>query len=596
MVGLFINTLPVRVQVAADDSLLPWLKRLQGQKVERRQYEYSPLVEVQSWSEMPRGLPLFESILVFENPATGGSLSELGRRPGRSSLRSDGGRTGYPLTTLALPGPELSLQIIYDRRRFETPTMTQMLGHFRTLLEGITANPGQHLSALPLLTAAERQQLLIEWNETEVAYPKSVCLHQLFEAQVERTPEAVAVVCEEQRFTYRELNRRANHLAHHLKGLGVGKEVLVGICVERSLAMVIGLLGILKAGGAYVPLDPAYPKQRLAFMLEDTQASVLLTQERLVSGLPRHRAQIVCLDANRESIAQESEANPASTARPDNLAYVIYTSGSTGKPKGVLVSHYNVVRLFAATQPWFRFDEHDVWTLFHSIAFDLSVWELWGALLYGGRLVVVPYWVSRSPDAFYDLLSQEQVTVLNQTPSAFRQFIWAEESAGATKDLALRLVLFAGETLEFQNLRPWFGRHGDQCPQLVNMYGITETTVHVTYRPLLAADASITSCSMIGGPIPDLQVFVLDRYLQPVPLGVPGELYVGGAGLARGYLNQPQLTTERFIPHPFSDEPGARLYKTGDLARYRPDGDLEYPRSYRSPGEDPWLSHRAGGG
>jgi amino acid adenylation domain-containing protein len=365
--------------------------------------------------------------------------------------------------------------------------------------------------------------------------------------------------------------------------LGVGPEVLVGIFMERSLEMVVGLLGILKAGGAYVPLDPAYPKERLAFMLEDTQAPVLLTQHRLMTDLPIQNPKseiqkpvVVCLDTDWEAIARESEENPASGVTSDNLAYVIYTSGSTGRPKGVLVSHYNVVRLFQATHPWFHFDERDVWTLFHSYAFDFSVWELWGALLSGGRLVVVPYWVSRSPEAFYDLLYKEQVTVLNQTPSAFYQLIRAEESSATAKDLTLRLVIFGGEALELQSLKVWFDRHVDQSTRLVNMYGITETTVHVTYRPLTAADLSMVSGSVIGRPIPDLQVYVLDQHLQSVPIGIPGELHIGGDGLARGYLNCPELTREKFIPHPFSDEPGARLYKTGDLARYLPDGNIEF--------------------
>ena len=260
----------------------------------------------------------------------------------------------------------------------------------------------------------------------------------------------------------------------------------------------------------------------------------------------------------------------------DALAYVIYTSGSTGKPKGVLVSHYNVMRLFEATQAWYHFDERDVWTLFHSYAFDFSVWEIWGALLYGGRLVVVPYWVTRSPEAFYDLLGREQVTVLNQTPSAFRQLIRAERDAEVSQELALRLVIFGGEALELWSLGPWFERHGDHKPQLVNMYGITETTVHVTYRPLTVTDLNLASGSVIGGAIPDLQLYVLDMHLQPVPIGVAGEMYVGGAGLARGYLERPELSAERFIPDPYSKVPGARLYKTGDLVRYLPEGNLEF--------------------
>ncbi|NJP22325.1 MAG: amino acid adenylation domain-containing protein, partial [Hydrococcus sp. CRU_1_1] len=263
--------------------------------------------------------------------------------------------------------------------------------------------------------------------------------------------------------------------------------------------------------------------------------------------------------------------NPVSDVAPENLAYVIYTSGSTGVPKGVLVNHKNVVRLFAATQSWFNFNETDVWTMFHSYAFDFSVWEIWGALLHGGRLVIVPYLVSRSPEAFYHLLCDRKVTVLNQTPSAFRQLIWVENIAESPQ-LSLRLVIFGGEALEIQSLKPWFDRHGDRIPQLVNMYGITETTVHVTYRPLTIADLNNIG-SAIGSPIPDLQVYLLDRHLQPVPIGIPGEMYISGAGLARGYLDRQELTAERFIANPFGR---ATLYKTGDKARYLPDGQLEY--------------------
>jgi amino acid adenylation domain-containing protein len=377
--------------------------------------------------------------------------------------------------------------------------------------------------------------------------------------------------------TYRELNARANRLACDLSKLGVGPETLVGICLERSLEMVVGILGVLKAGGAYVPLDPMYPKDRLAFILEDSEIQVVLTQERVMSRLPSHKAQVVCLDGLDQSPAVETSEpsiNPDNQTTADNAAYVIYTSGSTGTPKGVVITHYNVTRLFHATHAWFHFDQNDIWTLFHSYAFDFSVWEMWGALLYGGRLVVVPYWVSRSPEMFYKLLSEEKVTVLNQTPSAFAQLIEVEKASANSHDLALRLVLFGGESLDFQMLKPWFDCHGDQCPQLVNMYGITETTVHVTYRPITARDLSTGRGSLIGVPIPDLELYVLDQKQNLVPIGVPGELYVGGAGVGRGYLHQPELTAERFIPNPFRPGAGKRLYRSGDLVRYLPKGDL----------------------
>lgn len=467
----------------------------------------------------------------------------------------------------------------YDEEVLDETAIGRMQEQFTILLNDIAMGLDRPIAELSILPEQESQMLLTEWHGAGMAYPQDTCLHHLFEAQAKRTPDAEALVFENERLTYRELNRRANQVAHRLRALGVGPETLVGLCAKRSLEMVVGVLGILKSGGAYVPLDAAYPQERLSFMLEDTQASLLLTQQSLVADLPAHSAKIVCLDIpDVESGLDDATAdeNPVSGVKPENLAYVIFTSGSTGKPKGVLVTHGNVTRLFDATESWFNFGPEDVWTLFHSHAFDFSVWEIWGALFYGGRLVVVPYEVSRSPKAFYKLLVRERVTVLNQTPSAFQQLIQAEETIEPEDDVALRLVIFGGEALELQSLKPWIKRHGDTNPQLVNMYGITETTVHVTYRALTGEDVQSGRGSVIGVPIPDLQVYVLDRYLHPVPIGVAGELYVGGTGLARGYLNRPELTEERFIPNPFSNMPGARLYKTGDVARYLLNRDLEY--------------------
>jgi len=403
-------------------------------------------------------------------------------------------------------------------------------------------------------------------------------IHRLFEARVATTPDAIAVVFGDRELSYHELNARANRLARRLIERGVGSGSVVALCVERSPEMVVGVLGILKTGAAYLPLDPAYPAQRLAFMLADSGAAVLLTQHALRDQLPEHSGPTLFLDESAvEPRAAGDDSNLPREAGPADAAYIIYTSGSTGTPKGVVVTHGNVARLFSATEPWFRFGAADVWTLFHSIAFDFSVWELWGALLYGGQLVVVSYATSRSPQEFYRLLCARRVTVLNQTPSAFRQLVRAEEALGVAPDLALRYVIFGGEALELQGLRPWFERHGDRSPQLVNMYGITETTVHVTYRPLTRGDLDRpVRGSPIGVPIPDLSVHVLDERLQPVSPGQSGEMYVGGAGVARGYLNRPELTAERFIPDPFSADPAARLYKSGDLALVLPDGQLEF--------------------
>lgn len=595
MLGLFINTLPVRLAVPPEEKLLPWLKNVQAQQAEMRQYEYTPLAHIQGWSDVGRGVSLFDSILVFENFP----LSGLGR-DGTGGLEIEAGvsasHTNFPLTVVAAPGPQLSIKISYNRQLFDQDTIRRMLTHLQVILDGMAANPNIMLSHLPLLSAGERTQLLDEWNVRQKRFPETRCIHEWVEAQVERTPQASAVTFEGHSLSYAELNQRANALAFYLRSLGVGPESLVGIFMERNLDLIVAILGILKAGAAYVPLDPAYPVERLAFLVEDYSRaqlgvsseplrSVLISQAAMLASLPDTSAQVVCIDRDwQQIVAQAAQvngdpsftANPDSGAGPQNLAYVIYTSGSTGKPKGCMITHANVVRLFEATDDWYHFDENDVWTLFHSYAFDFSVWEIWGAFFYGGRLVIVPYMVSRSPDLFYKLLVDEEVTVLNQTPSAFRQLMRAEEAAGVSPDLKLRLVIFGGEALELQSLKPWFERHGDQRPLLVNMYGITETTVHVTYRPIYLQDLETAPGSVIGRAIPDLQVYILDQHFEPVPIGVPGELFVGGAGVARGYLNRPELTDQRFVKNLFERMGEERVYRSGDLARYLPNGDIEY--------------------
>jgi amino acid adenylation domain-containing protein len=393
-------------------------------------------------------------------------------------------------------------------------------------------------------------------------------LHERFARQARRTPDAVAVVGTGRSLTYRDLDRQAGRLARRLRFLGVGPGALVGLCLDRTPDLVVGILGILKAGAAYVPLDPAYPPQRLAGILGDARPSLVVTERHFADLLTDFPGRLLFLDDGRDD--GPTPDLPAATG--EELAYVIFTSGSTGRPKGVPVRHRNVTALFDGTRPLFGFDQTDIWTLFHSAAFDFSVWELWGALLYGGRLVVVPRETSRSPQAFLDLLVSERVTLLNQTPSAFRQLIRAEESRAAPADLALRFVIFGGEALALPALRPWVERHGDERPRLVNMYGITETTVHVTHRRITRADLDGGKGSVIGGPIPGWTVRLLGPDGEPVPDGGAGEIVVGGAGVAAGYLNRPGLTAERFLPGPS----GSRVYRSGDLARWLPDGDLEY--------------------
>ncbi len=401
--------------------------------------------------------------------------------------------------------------------------------------------------------------------------PKTT-LTALFEARAVQTPASESVVAGKERLTYKELNTRANRLAHALLQRGVQRNDIVGLAVERGADVAIGILAILKAGAAYLPLDLDYPLDRLAFVVGDAKARLVLAGSKVGASLQLKGAE--CLDIATAGNGFP-DTNPDVVSVPEDLAYVIYTSGSTGKPKGVLITHANVTRLFRATEPWFAFGAHDVWTLFHSYAFDFSVWELWGALLYGGRLVVVPFSVSRDPAAFRKLLVEERVTILNQTPSAFRQLVQADlDEPPAT--YALREIIFGGEALELQSLKPWIERYGDARPRLVNMYGITETTVHVTYRPITRADLEASRGSVIGRPIPDLYIRLLDERGEPVPVGAPGEIWVGGAGVANGYLNRPDLTAQRFVTDPFDPSGSGRLYRAGDLARRLPDGDLEY--------------------
>ncbi len=582
-IGFYVNTLVLRDQSQGEMSFADFLQQIKNTTLEAYEHQIYPFDRLVQDLNLRRDVsrtPLFDVMVVMQNvESVDFSLEGIQVSPLLTEYRT----SQFDLTLSFEERKDgLHTTIWYNTDLFLEERIVRLTQHFETLVTSILADASQPIAHLNILPKSEQQQLLQEFNGKAVDYPHDKSLVDLFVAQVERTPNAVAVTFETQKLTYRELNTKANQIAHHLIELGIGANVLVGLCVERSLEMVMGILGILKAGGAYVPLDPAYPAERLAFMLEDSQVSVLLTQQQLGMGnwesVIEKKIQVVYLESDWTKIGDNFTNAQLPMPKPENWAYVIYTSGSTGKPKGVLVTHANVARLFSATQPWYHFNEKDVWTLFHSYAFDFSVWELWGALLYGGRLVVVPYLTSRSPEAFYDLLDSEGVTVLNQTPSAFRQIIQVEESAEAAKSLNLRTVIFGGEALDIASLRPWFERHGDQTPQLVNMYGITETTVHVTYRPLTLADLN-SQGSVIGRAIPDLQVYILDQHGQPVPIGVPGELHIGGAGLANGYLNRPDLTAEKFIHYSLTidhERLQCQLYKTGDLARYLSNGDIEY--------------------
>ncbi|HVR95754.1 MAG TPA: amino acid adenylation domain-containing protein, partial [Thermoanaerobaculia bacterium] len=558
LIGFFVNTLVLRADLSGAPGLAGLLGRVRRTALDAYTHQDLPFDRLVEELVPERDLsisPLFQVMLTLQNASR-----ESFELPGLalSPIAPDHAMAKFDLSLDLQEGTagfEGSLTSNTDL--FDNSTAARLLARFQTLLEAAVADPGCSLLELPLLPAAERHQLWVEWGGTGEEPAAGETLHGRFEAQARRRPEAPAVLWDGAAVSYGELNRRANQLAYRLRQLGVGPESRVGLSVQRSPELVVGVLGILKAGGAYVPLDPNYPQERLDYMIADAGVEVVVDKDLLgqLSELP---------SGDLPPLADGS-----------SLAYVIYTSGSTGRPKGAQVSHGNVVRLFDATQVWFGFGERDVWTLFHSYAFDFSVWELWGALLYGGRLVVVSYEVSRSPEQFLDLLVRDQVTVLNQTPSAFTQLARVDEERGGVAT-DLRLVIFGGEALDVAGLAPWFDRHGDDQPSLVNMYGITETTVHVTYRPLRVADTRGERRSVIGVPIPDLSLYVLDRWQQPAPIGVPGELVVGGAGLARGYLGRPELTATRFVPDPAGGRAGARLYRSGDLGRFLPGGEVEY--------------------
>ncbi|RKT55883.1 non-ribosomal peptide synthase protein (TIGR01720 family)/amino acid adenylation domain-containing protein [Saccharothrix australiensis] len=523
--GIFINTLPVRVRVDGARPVAEWLRDLQAAQAESRRFEHVPLTALRAWSGVEAGAALFDSAVVFENYpvdlADGMGLREL------EAVET----TSFPLSATVYPARRLGVLLGYEPAMFDAGTVARLGERLTALLVGLTADPDRPVARVPWLSEDERRRVLVEWNGRGHSAPRTT-IPARFAEQAARTPDRVAVALADDRLTYRELDERANRLAHHLIGLGASPERLVALLLPRSVDLVVAVLGVLKSGAAYLPIDPAYPADRIAGVLADADPAVVLDAVPDLTGYPA--------------------TAPDVRLTPDNAAYVIYTSGSTGRPKGVVIPHGNVIRLFSATNHWFHFDHTDVWTLFHSYAFDFSVWELWGPLLHGGRLVVVPHDTSRTPRDFARLLREEGVTVLNQTPSAFYQLIPEQPDA--------RYIIFGGEALDQHKLHNWHG-----TGQLVNMYGITETTVHVTHTH---ADGTI------GEPIPDLRVYVLDDDLQPTPPGITGEMHIAGPGLARGYLNRPGLTAQRFIANPYGP-PGTRLYRTGDLARWH-NGKLHY--------------------
>ncbi|MGG3818735.1 non-ribosomal peptide synthetase DhbF [Bacillus subtilis] len=590
LVGLFINTLVLRTDTSGDPSFRELLDRVREVNLaayDNQDLPFERLVEVLNPARSRATHPLFQIMLAFQNTPD----AELHLPDMESSLRINSvGSAKFDLTLeisedrLADGTPNgMEGLLEYSTDLFKRETAQALADRLMRLLEAAESDPDEQIGNLDILAPEEHSSMVTDWQSVSEKIPHA-CLPEQFEKQAALRPDAIAVVYENQELSYAELNERANRLARMMISEGVGPEQFVALALPRSLEMAVGLLAVLKAGAAYLPLDPDYPADRIAFMLKDAQPAFIMTNTKAANHIPpvENVPKIVLDDPElAEKLNTYPAGNPKNKDRtqplsPLNTAYVIYTSGSTGVPKGVMIPHQNVTRLFAATEHWFRFSSDDIWTMFHSYAFDFSVWEIWGPLLHGGRLVIVPHHVSRSPEAFLRLLVKEGVTVLNQTPSAFYQFMQAErEQPDLGQALSLRYVIFGGEALELSRLEDWYNRHPENRPQLINMYGITETTVHVSYIELDRSMAALRANSLIGCGIPDLGVYVLDERLQPVPPGVAGELYVSGAGLARGYLGRPGLTSERFIADPFGP-PGTRMYRTGDMARLRADGSLDY--------------------
>jgi arthrofactin-type cyclic lipopeptide synthetase B len=570
--GMFINTLPLRVDVG-EQSVRAGVLATHRRLTALLAHEQASLALAQRCSAVAVPTPLFSAILNYRHSSVEEVAEVIDIAPGVQVLGARE-RTNYPLTiNIDDLGADLRITALADAALGAERMAAYLNTALESLLAALQASADVPLQTLRILPASEREHLLYGVNSPLAQFPETLLIHQQFETHAQAQPEATALIFDGQTLSYGELNRRANQVAHHLLALNIRPDDRVAICVERGPQMIIGLLGVLKAGAGYVPIDPAYPLDRISFTLQDSAPAALLmqaaTRERVAA------LEVPQIDLDSAHLKAELDSNPQiPELTPAHLAYVIYTSGSTGLPKGVMVEHRNVARLFSATHDWFQFNPKDIGVLFHSFAFDFSVWEIWAALAFGGQLLLIPQAVSRSPDDCYALLCQTGVTVLNQTPSAFRQLIAAQGRSQLQH--SLREVVFGGEALEPGLLKPWYARVGNAGTRLVNMYGITETTVHVTYRPLQAADAQLLGVSPIGVRIPDLQLYILDAQREPVPVGVIGELYVGGAGVARGYLNREALTAERFINDPFTENVDARLYKTGDLARWAADGSLEY--------------------
>jgi amino acid adenylation domain-containing protein len=577
LIGFFVNTLVLRTNLGNNPTFRELLQQVRQVTLGAYTHQDLPFERLVEELQPGRNLshnPLFQVMFILQNAS-----AEVLHLPELTLelLKVEKNTANFDLTlSLTETAAGLKGDLEYNTDIFHPDRINRMLGHFQVLLEGIVTNPEQRLSKLPLLTVNEQKQLLIDWNKTQTAYPQHLCIHQLFEAQVEKTPDAVAVVFENEYLTYKGLNQRANQLAHYLQKLEVKPEVLVGICLERSLDMIVGILGILKAGCAYLPLDPAYPQERLAFMVQDAKVSVLLTQTKLLQSLPVLPTQLIELDRDWQHIATLPSSNPVNTQlHPDHLAYIIYTSGSTGQSKGVMIKHSSLVNAYFAWETIYQLRTNATSHLqMASFSFDVFSGDLIRALCSGGKLVLCPRDLLLSPEKLYALMQKEKVDCAEFVPAVLRNLIQYLEHSQQRLDF-MRLLICGSDSWSGAEYRHFLQFFSPQT-RLINSYGLTEATIDSSYFETTAKDLTIAQVVPIGRPFPNTQFYILDKYLQPVPIGVAGELYIGGCNLARGYRYRPELTAEKFIPNPFSHNSSERLYKTGDLVRYLPDGNIEF--------------------
>ncbi len=571
MVGLFINTVPVRVSYENGLQWMELLKRVQLEALESEGHHYYPLGDIHSDSGFKQDL--LDHILAFENFPVGDRLMQMakpGDRSGAANFKILSvdvfEQTNYDLNVTVIPEEQLRITFKYNANVYDEQNLRRLGAHLDHVLTQLTGNPGLVMGRISPLSAKEKEKILCEINQADTGFPRDRTVHRLFELHAGRLPAKIALVLAEEQLTYDELNRGANRLARFLRSRGVTRDTLVGLLLDRSLRVIIAILGVVKAGGAYLPMDLEYPEERVGYMMRDGGAGFLLLDGSLAAILDM----ATTIDMDDPEIQRLAGTNLTSLNDPADLLYVIYTSGSTGKPKGAMITHRNVVRLLFNDRNLFDFGPNDVWTMFHSYCFDFSVWEMYGALLYGGKLILVPRPVARDPGGFLRILRREGVTVLNQIPSAFYHLV-AEEKKAGRRELRVRYVIFGGEALWPVRLRAWKNRYPET--QLINMFGITETTVHVTFKEI--GDGEIdTNISNIGRPLPTLATYVVDANLCLMPVGIPGELCVGGEGLGRGYLNRPELTQRGFVGNPYRRF--GRLYRSGDLARLAGNGDMEY--------------------